>query len=78
MLLRTRSEHARRFYETEALRGGWTVRQLKRQIDSQFYERMALSRDKAAMLSKGAAAKPDVAVSPDQEIRTPTSSSSSA
>jgi hypothetical protein len=29
MLLRTRSEHARRFYETEALRAGWTVRQLR-------------------------------------------------
>jgi hypothetical protein len=44
---------ARRFYEAEALRGGWTVRQLTRQIDSQFYERTALSRNKAAMLKKG-------------------------
>ena len=45
-----------RFYETEALRGGWSVRQLDRQIDSQFYERTALSRNKAAMLRKGAEA----------------------
>jgi predicted nuclease of restriction endonuclease-like (RecB) superfamily len=44
--------HARDFYETEALRNGWTVRQLDRQIGSQFYERTALSRDKAAMLAK--------------------------
>ena len=35
----TRSAEARAFYETEALRGGWSVRQLERQIDSQFYER---------------------------------------
>ena len=30
----------------------WTVRQLQRQIDSHFYERTALSKDKEAMLSK--------------------------
>ncbi|MDR1443233.1 MAG: hypothetical protein LBJ02_12795, partial [Bifidobacteriaceae bacterium] len=41
------------FYEAEALRNGWTIAQLKRQIDSQFYERTALSRDKAAMLQRG-------------------------
>jgi len=29
---------AREFYEAEALRGGWTVRQLERQIESQFFE----------------------------------------
>ena len=50
----SRSPEALDFYHTEALRGGWTVRQLKRQIDSQFYERTALSRDKVAMLEKGA------------------------
>jgi hypothetical protein len=47
-LLAVRNEHARAFYETEALRGGWTVRQLDRQIQSQFYERTALSRNGAA------------------------------
>ena len=51
-LLSVRTSKARTFYETEALQGGWSVRQLKRQIDSQFYERTALSRDKAAMLSQ--------------------------
>ena len=45
-------DHARQFYEAE-LRGGWSVRQLDRQIGSQFYERTALSKDKAAMLVKG-------------------------
>jgi hypothetical protein len=52
-LLSVKSEQARRFYETEALRAGWSVRQLDRQINSQFYERTALSKNKAAMLSKG-------------------------
>ncbi len=53
-LLSLKDEKARRFYETEALRGGWSVRQLDRQINSLFYERTALSRNKAKMLSKGA------------------------
>ena len=37
---------ARRFYEIEAADGGWSVRELKRQIDSSLYERLALSRDR--------------------------------
>lgn len=71
LLVRTRSPQAREFYETEALRGGWTVRQLHRQIDSQFYERTALSRNKAAMLRKGSVAKPEDAVTPEEEIKSP-------
>jgi len=70
-LLGVRNEHARAFYGTEALRGGWTVRQLDRQIGSQFYERMALSRSKAAMLTKHAIARPEDAVSPEEEIKDP-------
>jgi DUF1016 N-terminal domain len=53
-LLSVKSEAALRFYEAEALWGGWSVRQLDRQIATIFYERMALSRDKAAMLTRGA------------------------
>jgi hypothetical protein len=52
-LLGIKKPEARKFFEEEALRGGWTVRQLARQIYSQFYERTALSRNKAAMLKKG-------------------------
>jgi predicted nuclease of restriction endonuclease-like (RecB) superfamily len=40
-----------RLYEAEAVRSGWTVCQLDRQIASQFYERTALSNDKAAIVS---------------------------
>ena len=70
-LLVVKDTHARRFYETEALRGGWSVRQLDRQIGSQFYERTALSKDKAAMLVKGAVARPEDAVTPDDAIKDP-------
>lgn len=36
----------RAFYEIECLRGNWSVRELRRQIASLYYERSALSRDK--------------------------------
>ncbi len=61
----------RAFYETEALRGGWTVRQLERQIDSQFYERTALSKNKVALLKAGSVAQADDAVSAEREIKDP-------
>ena len=68
---RSRSPESSAFYHAEALRGGWSVRQLQRQMDSQFYERTALSRDKAAMLAKGAKPQPGDAVSADEEVRHP-------
>jgi predicted nuclease of restriction endonuclease-like (RecB) superfamily len=55
----------------EALRGGWTVRQLDRQIDSQFYERTLLSRNKAAMLERGSLAQPGDLMSPEEAIKDP-------
>ncbi len=70
-LLSVENEHAQRFYEVEALRGGWSVRQLDRQIDSMFYERTALSRNKAKMLTTGTATKPTDAMSPEEGIKDP-------
>ena len=70
-LLSVTNERAREFYETEALRGGWSVRQLARQISSQFYERTALSKNKAAMLTRGRRELPEDRVRPDEEIKDP-------
>jgi hypothetical protein len=39
----------RLFYEVECIRGGWSVRELKRQINSLYYERSGLSKDKAKL-----------------------------
>ena len=70
-LLSVENINAREFYETEALRGGWSIRQLDRQINSQFYERTALSKNKAAMLTKGQKAQPGDRVLPEEEIKDP-------
>jgi predicted nuclease of restriction endonuclease-like (RecB) superfamily len=39
----------RLFYEIEAVRGNWSVRELKRQIATQYFERSGLSTDKDAL-----------------------------
>jgi predicted nuclease of restriction endonuclease-like (RecB) superfamily len=70
-LLSVENPLARSFYETEALRGGWSTRQLDRQIGSQYYERTALSKNKAAMLLKGQQPTPADAVAVHEEIRDP-------
>ena len=53
-LLTVKDAAARTFYETETLRCGWSVRQLERQVSSQFYERTLLSHNKSAMLQQTA------------------------
>lgn len=47
----------RAFYEVECIRGNWSVRELKRQIGSLYFERSGLSKDKkklAALVKAGA------------------------
>ena len=70
-LLRVKDDGARRFYEREALAGGWTIRQLKRQVGTQFFERAALSKDKARMLKRGMEVKSGDKVTPEEELKDP-------
>ncbi|MBX2991033.1 MAG: DUF1016 family protein [Bacteroidetes bacterium] len=70
-LLSVEKQDARQFYEIEALRGGWSVRQLERQIATLFYERTLMSRNKTAMLLKGAKRNASESVTPDEEFKDP-------
>ena len=70
-LLSVEKPEARKFYETESLRGGWSVRQLDRQVSTLFYERTALSKNKAKLLASGAKARPEDVVSVEEEIKNP-------
>jgi predicted nuclease of restriction endonuclease-like (RecB) superfamily len=65
----SRSSEAFAFYQAEAIRGGWSVRQLRRQMDSQFYERTALSKNKTKMLREGTAARLEDTLTVDEEIK---------
>jgi len=71
LIRRVKSNEARSFYETEALHSGWSVRQLDRQISTQFYERTLLSKNKSAMLKKGEKPIAGDFVSPEEEIKDP-------
>ena len=53
LLMRVEKENAREFYMTEAIEGNWSTRQLARQINSLFFERTLMSRDKKGMLKDG-------------------------
>ena len=70
-LLSIESPAAREFYETEALRGGWSARQLDRQIATRFFERTALSRNKAAMLHRGTKKQVLDMITPEEAIKDP-------
>lgn len=57
LLMRVEKENAREFYMTEAIEGNWSTRQLARQINSLFFERTLMSKDKKGMLKDGRATK---------------------
>lgn len=71
-LLAIEAKGARNFYETEAIRGGWSVRQLDRQINTQFYERVLLSKNKAVMLKRGQRPETKDVLTPEEEVKDPT------
>ena len=50
ILMRVENPDARSFYEIECQQQDWSVRQLSRQVGSSLYERLALSRDKDAVI----------------------------
>ena len=51
-LLRVENDAARKWYEEECVRSGWSSRQLERQISTLYYDRLLASRDKAAVVAE--------------------------
>jgi predicted nuclease of restriction endonuclease-like (RecB) superfamily len=69
LLMRLDEPFKREFYESECIKGNWSVRQLDRQIQSMLYERTALSKRKLAVINK-AHEKP-IVLKPEDEIKDP-------
>ncbi len=69
MLMRIDVEHERKFYETEAVKNNWSLRELKRQFDSSLFERLVLSRDKKGV--KELAEKGQIIAKPADAIKDP-------
>jgi predicted nuclease of restriction endonuclease-like (RecB) superfamily len=71
-LLTIEDEHKRSFYQKESVNSSWSIRELKRQIDSSLYERLLLSsgkknKEKILELSK----KGQVLEKPEDMVKTP-------
>jgi len=70
-LMSVTDPYVRAFYELEAVRGGWSVRQLDRQISTQFCERALASKRRDDFLARGRLPRPEDRVSVEEEIRDP-------
>jgi predicted nuclease of restriction endonuclease-like (RecB) superfamily len=62
LLLEIDDDTKRRFYEVECIRGSWSVRELERQINSLYYERSGLSKNKKKLsaITQAKAEKQDI------------------
>ncbi|MEA1965609.1 MAG: PDDEXK nuclease domain-containing protein [Candidatus Aerophobetes bacterium] len=68
-LLKVDEPLARSFYEKEAIQNNWSVRELKRQINSMLFERLALSKDTKAVMKM--AEKGQIIEKPEDTIKDP-------
>jgi predicted nuclease of restriction endonuclease-like (RecB) superfamily len=50
ILMRISDENERRFYEVESIKNNWSLRELKRQLNSALYTRLSISKDKNQIL----------------------------
>lgn len=69
-LIRVEDKAARNYYLTECVAENWSVRQLQRQINTMFYERMLASRDKEKVKAEIHTSTPKT-LTPREIIRDP-------
>ena len=69
ILMRMENLDERNFYEIEAIENNWSLRELRRQIDSALYERLVLSRDKEKV--KSLALKGQIIEKPEDIVKDP-------
>lgn len=69
LLMRVENANARSFYLNECVKSRWSTRQLERQINTLFYERLLSSRDKAGVASEITKLEPGR--TPEDVIRDP-------
>ncbi len=69
ILMRMENINERNFYEIESIENNWSLRELRRQIDSALYERLILSRDKNKI--KSLALKGQILEKPADVVKDP-------
>ncbi len=68
-LLKEDNTRARAFYEIEAIENGWSMRELRRQMDALVYERLSLSRNKRKV--KELTQKGQIIKKPEDAVKDP-------
>lgn len=69
LLLKVENKNARNYYINECINGNWSTRQLERQINSFYYERILSSNDNKPVIK--AAQKQNVIIQPEDIIKDP-------
>ena len=70
-LLKVKEDAAMKFYLDECVACGWSTRQLQRQINTLYYERLLASRDKTPVIAEANSRKAEETVSAKEIIRDP-------
>jgi len=71
LLMRVENENARDFYIEECGKSNWSTRQLERQINSFYYERLLASKNKLPVKREADTRAKKLAVSPEEQIKDP-------
>ncbi|MBF8275309.1 MAG: hypothetical protein HW390_382 [Candidatus Brocadiaceae bacterium] len=71
LLIRVEKPEARQWYMQEAAEQNWAVRPLERQINSHYYERLLMSRDKKPVIKEMQKKTAPLAAKPDDFIKDP-------
>ena len=71
LLLRIENSDARGFYVKESIEGNWSTRQLERQINSFYYERLIASKNKLPVKKEAADNAKKMAIVPKDIIKDP-------
>jgi len=71
LLLKVEREKIRQFYLNECIQSNWSTRQLERQINSFYYERLLASKNKLPVKREADARAKELSVSPEEQIKDP-------
>lgn len=69
LLLKVKEKHIRNFYMKEAINNSWSTRQLERQINSFYYERILSSQNKVPVKAEANISEP--ALTPEDIVKDP-------
>ncbi len=71
LLIRIENDRARKFYAEESIQANWSVRQLERQINSFYYERLLSSKNRLPVKQEAGRTARQLKAMPEDQIKDP-------